>query len=155
MPESRFYSEEEADQILRKAVENSVVTGAMTRERLLATAAELGISEDAILRAERELAERREEEEQKKAEAQDLKEYRAYRWRKAWSGLSGWVSTSILLLGFNYLTSHTITWAIWPVGIWGLVELGHVVEALMSPTSRGEGFERWRRRRSRRAERLA
>ncbi|HTQ11942.1 MAG TPA: 2TM domain-containing protein [Fimbriimonadaceae bacterium] len=151
MPESRFYSEQEADQILRKAVENSVVTGAMTRDRLLATAAELGISEDAILRAEQELAAQRDDEERKRTEARELKEYRAYRWRKACSSLSGWVSTSILLIGFNLLTSHTISWAIWPVGIWGLVELGEVVQALMTPATHGERFERWRRK-HRRAE---
>ena len=151
MPESRFYDEREAEEILQLAARDSLGSGAMTRERLVATAAELGISEDAILRAEQQLAVQKEEEALKQKEAVDFKRYKAYRRRRALSSISGWFSTSIVLVGIDLLTSHQITWSIWPVGIWGLVEFGHMFEAIFSPVSRGDRFERWRRKQDQRA----
>ena len=53
MPQG-FYDEEEADAILRLAAQKPMV-GGMSRERLLATAAELGISEQAVAEAEQTL----------------------------------------------------------------------------------------------------
>jgi len=152
MPESRFYDEHEAEQILQIAARDSMGSGAMTRERLVATAAELGIPEDAIVRAEQQLAAQREEEARKKEEAAEFKQYKADRRRRAFSSLGGWVSTSILLVGLDLLTSGKITWSIWPVGIWGLIELGNVVKSLTTPSTDGERFERWRQRRRRRLE---
>ncbi|MFI5385035.1 MAG: 2TM domain-containing protein [Fimbriimonadales bacterium] len=155
MPGERFYDENEAEEILRVAVHDSHATGAMTRDRLVATAAELGIPEDAIVRAEQQIASEREEKERQKADAAELAEFKAYNRRRTWSSLGNWLGTSVILVGIDLITSHRITWSIWPVGIWGLVEIGHVIENLMSPATRGERFERWKRKRARRAERDA
>ncbi|HVT11633.1 MAG TPA: 2TM domain-containing protein [Fimbriimonadaceae bacterium] len=155
MPGERFYDEKEAEEILRLAASDSQAVTAMTRERLLATASELGITEDAVVRAEQRLAEKRAEEERQKAEAAEYAEFRASRRRQLFSSLGGWLSTSVVLVGLNLLTSHAITWSVWPVGVWGLVEFGHLLEAIFAPRNDKEQFERWRRRRRRRSERDA
>jgi hypothetical protein len=152
MPSSKFYDDNEAEEILHLALRDSADSGAMTRERLLATASELGISEEAIVRAEQELARRKETTEREKSDQALFAEYKSYHRGRVFSGLGSWASTSILLLGINFLTSGGINWSIWPVGIWGLVEVGHVLEALFSPPSKGEKFERWKRKRLKRAE---
>jgi hypothetical protein len=153
MPASKFYNEGDADEILRIAVSDSVATGAMTRERLLATASELGISEEAVERAEKQLEAQRAETERKATEAKELAEFKAYNRGKVLSSLGNWAGTSVLLLGINLLTSHGIDWALWPVGIWGLYEIGQVIENLFSHPSTGQAFERWKRREERRAAR--
>ncbi len=53
--EQKFYDEEDAEQILRLASSLSSPVGAMSRERLLATADELGISPEAVEEAERRI----------------------------------------------------------------------------------------------------
>jgi hypothetical protein len=153
MPESKFYDENEADEILRLAAGDSAIVGAMTRERLVATAAELGISADAVARAEQQMAQRRAEEEKKKAEAAELAEFKASQRRSALGELGSWFSTSILLVGIDVIISHQITWSVWPVGIWGLALLGQFAEALLSPHSQTQKFERWKRKKQRKLER--
>lgn len=155
MPGERFYDEKEAEEILRLAASDSQTVTAMTRERLLATASELGITEDAIIRAEQQLSEKRAETERQKTEASEYAEYKVSRRRQLFSGIGSWLSTSVLLVGMDLIMSHQITWSIWPVGIWGLVEIGHVLEAIFTPGNDRERFERWKRKRQRRSERDA
>ncbi|HWA83864.1 MAG TPA: 2TM domain-containing protein [Fimbriimonadaceae bacterium] len=154
MPGEKFYDEKEAEEILRLAAGDSQSITAMTRERLLATASELGITEDAVIRAEQKLAEKRADEERQKANAAEYAEFKASRWRQIFSGIGGWLSTSVMLLGINFLTAHAITWAIWPVGVWGFIELIYLLDAIFTPKNDRE-FERWKRRRRRRVERNA
>lgn len=153
MPGERFYEEKEAEEILLRAASDSMAAGAMTRARLVATAAELGIPEDAIVRAEQQIAQQREEEARQKAEAAELAEFKADSRRKLWGSLGNWLGTSVILVGIDLITTHRITWSIWPVGMWGLFEIAHFIERLMTPVTRGERFERWKRKRARRAER--
>ena len=150
---NQFYPEEEADEILRLAAGDSINTTAMTRDRLIAVAAELGISEEAVARAEQKVAAQRVAAVQEKNEAELFAQYKQKRRRSVLSSLSGWVSTSIVLIGINLLTDHAISWAIWPVGIWGLFEIGQVIEALMTPVARDERFDRWKRKQARRQDR--
>ena len=56
--EQRFYSEEEAQQILHRATTSVPATG-MSREELVRAAGEMGISAEAIERAESEIAAQR------------------------------------------------------------------------------------------------
>lgn len=155
MPGERFYDEKEAEEILRLAANDSQAITAMTRERLVATASELGIPESAITRAEQQLAEKQADAERKKVEAAEFAEYKSSRRRQLFSGIGSWLSTSVLLVGMDLIMSHGITWSIWPVGIWGLVEIGHVLEAIFTPGNDRERFERWRRKKQRRTERDA
>jgi hypothetical protein len=50
---SEFYNEEEAEAILREASRRAPIGGAMSRDRLFQTAAELGIPPEAVIEAER------------------------------------------------------------------------------------------------------
>ncbi len=151
----RFYDEHEAEEILRLAVSDSVTTGAMTRERLLATASELGISEDAVARAEQQLALQKDEVARKEAEARELAAYKADRRRAQLSEVGNWAGTSIILVGIDLITSHHITWSVWPVGMWGLVVFGTLIEQAFSPAKQDRHFERWKRKQERRAEKAA
>ena len=150
---NQFYPEEEADEILRLAAGDSINTTEMTRDRLIAVAAELGISAEAVARAEEKVAAQKVAALQEKDEAELFARYKQKRRQSVLSSLSGWLSTSVVLIGINLLTDHRIDWAIWPVGIWGLFEIGQVIEALMTPVARDERFDRWKRKQARRRDR--
>ncbi len=126
--------------------------GEMSRDRLLAAASELGLSAADIDRAEQELIEGREEEEDRQAY---LKEVR----RKALEKATSWVMTSFLLLGINLFTGGLRgghIWAIYPIGFWGIFVLKDILEFMIKNKLRQEeDFRLWRERRGRRSRRKA
>lgn len=144
MSEQRFYTEEEAHQILALANKSPLASGnAMSRDEILRTAAEMGISPEAVASAERELRE-------KNVETAEWQEYRDHVSRAHLQNVGSWIGSSILLIGINLLTSPGRWWFIWPVGIWGLVVLGTVIEHMMTkPWNDRAKFDKWRRRKNR------
>jgi hypothetical protein len=147
MPEERFYSEEEANQILRKATEHSLAPGgSLTRDELLRSAAEAGIPPEAIERAERELAAKRTDEQDRLAYQQNLS-------RKFNQSVGSWAGTSVLLFGINLLTGFDHLWCLWPIGIWGFVVLGEMLEYYFTkPWNDVEKLKRWQARRAARSQ---
>jgi len=65
--DERFYSDEQAQEILRLAARTSAGSGAISRSQLLETAAELGIQPAEVLQAEREFFEHQALESDRKA----------------------------------------------------------------------------------------
>jgi hypothetical protein len=55
---------------------------------------------------------------------------RARKIRKYYRTLTTWATTSAMLIFINLMTFDAITWAKWPVGIWGIVVLGQTIEFL-------------------------
>ena len=55
---------------------------------------------------------------------------RARKIRKYYRALTSWATTSAMLIFINLMTADAITWAKWPVGIWGIVMLGQTIEFL-------------------------
>jgi ribosomal protein L7/L12 len=143
----QFYDEEEAEQILRLAASLTSPAGAMTRERLLATAAELGITAEAVEMAERQIAKQRE------ANA-DRAEFDLVQRREFYGHLLTYVLVNGFLVVVNLVTSSAYFWALWPILGWGLGLAFHFVETFCKNSeSYQEEFEKWQAKRLRRAER--
>lgn len=139
-----FYQEEEVDEILRIAAK-SPLSGGMSRERLMATAAELGISEQAVLEAEEQMrGQRREEIEKREFEKHELHELA--------SALISYVSVNLFLVGIWYFTGRHYFWPIWPILGWGFAIVNDVVETFV-PSERKKQFEKWQKKRRRSANR--
>ena len=138
----RIYSDKEAQEILSLAARRAVSDGAMTRDRLIQAAAEMGIEPDMVLAAEREVL-------AKESKLELRREFVASRRKDFWGSLSSIGGTCLLLFGINFLTSgyHGIfsMWAIWPCGFMALSTLKHGVEYLTAATPLADNeFESWR-----------
>jgi hypothetical protein len=143
----QFYEEEEAEQILRLAASLTSPAGAMSRERLLATAAELGISPEAVEMAERQFA-------GKKAEIADRAEFDTIQRREFYGHLLSYVLVNGFLVVINILTSPTYFWAMWPILGWGLGLAFHFAETFFKNSENyREEFVKWQAKRARRLER--
>lgn len=146
MSDDRVYSEDEAHEILKLANEASVPGSTISRSELMRSAAEAGIPPEAILRAEEALS-------QQRSESTLWAEFQQSMHRRAWSGVSSWLGTSILLLGINFLTGFHSFWSAWPIGIWGLVVISEALQtAIRRPWNDRAKFERWKTKRARKGE---
>ncbi len=142
--EERFYGEDEAEQILRLASSISSSAEGMTRERLLATAAEIGISPEAVDEAERQII-------SKRTEAADRKAFDAERRRDFGTHLISFVLVNAFLCAINYLTSRGYFWEIWPLLGWGLGLAFHAAEVFLKGSDGYQKeFARWQKRQRRR-----
>lgn len=144
MNEERFYSEEEAEAILREASRiDSPSSRGMSNRDLVAAAQEMGIDATAIQEAEQRVLERRDLE-------KDRIEFEVSRRSKMREEISSYVSVSLLLIGINLFTtgfslSNGKLWLVWPVGIWGLVVLGNLIQHWMNRGNNQEQeFQKWR-----------
>ena len=145
----KFYSDEQAQEILRLAAQGSAGGAGISRSQLLETAAELGIRPEEVLHAEKALAERQQLDEDRLA-------YKKQKQRKLQQEASAWISGAILLYGIAYVTRGfhieglLATWPKWPVGFWTLKMVKESVEFFMDMTvNREPNFEHWRQKRQR------
>lgn len=148
MNEEKFYSEEEAEAILREAARLDRSGGsAQSRNRLIATAAELGISEHAVREAEMRVAESIQLD-------RDRAEFELSRKSKFRDEVVSYIGTSILLLGINFFTTGfsmhlTGMWSLWVVGIWGFSILSDMFQYYFRSKEREQAaFEKWRQKRA-------
>jgi len=140
----QFYEEDEAEQILRLAASFASPSGAMSRERLLATAAELGITPEAVEMAERQLA-------GQKSDAAERKEFDTAQRHEFYGHLVSYVLVNIFLVMINLVTDARFFWAIWVILAWGLFLAFHSVETFFRGSeSYREEFEKWQTKRRRR-----
>jgi len=143
----QFYDEDEAEQILRLAASLTSPAGAMSRERLLETAAELGITPEAVEMAEQQLAAR-------KAETADLADFDSAQRREFYGHLLTYVLVNGFLVVINVVTGASYFWALWPILGWGLGLAFHAVETFFKNSeSYHEEFEKWQRKRARKTTR--
>jgi len=136
----RFYEDEEAEQILRMAASISSPVGQLSRERLLETAAELGISPEAVETAERQFHAEKSE--------RDLEvQFQAHARSEFYAHLTTYLLVNAFLLFVNLRTSPGHPWVLWSLLGWGSGLAGHAVTVFFKG-SRGydDNFERWRLR---------
>ncbi len=139
--EQKFYDEEDAEQILRLASSLSSPVGAMSRERLLATADELGISPEAVEEAERRIN-------QSKGELLERAEFDRRIRRDFYGHLASYIVVNGFLCAIN-LWSGGYFWAIWPLLGWGIGIASSFVETFIrSSEDYQEEFEKWRAKRN-------
>ncbi|MEZ0324494.1 MAG: ribosomal protein L7/L12 [Fimbriimonas sp.] len=143
MAQKRFYDEDEAEQILKIAAKRMGNVGSVPRDQLLAAAAELGISAEDVQEAEieyqktkNELAERREF---------DLKMRRSF-----FNGLASYVLVNSGLLALDFFKDQRISWAYWPLIMWGIGIAFHAYGTFVKNSEDyEEEFDKWRMERMR------
>jgi hypothetical protein len=145
-----FYSEEEAEQILKLAA-TKFSSGGVSRDDLMQSAAELGISPEALMEAERTVMENR-------TAAQDLAEFDAYQKREFFENLTAFVTVNGFLIGIDLWTNQFWvngmhpTWSLLPFCGWGIGLFFDVVSTFVKSSSGyREEFDKWKRRRDRKA----
>jgi hypothetical protein len=139
MGRQRYRESDPVEEILTIAVKNQGGTDVSLRERLLASAAELGISEEAVLEAERQW-------QAQKAQEQELAAYRADTLRHLWTHLGVYLVINFFLCWLNMLTSHgRLDWAPYVIVSWGIGMGAHLVTALIQlKNPGGEELKNWR-----------
>lgn len=146
---NEFYAEEDAQQILRLALHKDSQSGALSRGDLVAAAAEMGVSEDALLAAERQWL-------TEGAKKRDMQLFAAERRREFFSELTTYLLVNAMLVGINLFLTPGFFWAIFPILGWG-VAIG--MQAFETFTPQGENFrrefEKWQRKREKRAKAAA
>ena len=137
----KFYSEDDAEQILRAAImqsdDTSVVSGNVSRDRLQQMAAEAGISPEALARAEREIVATRDEQRWRE-------EFRRKQRSRAMAHISSFFGTNLFMIAIWFLAGGGYFWPIWLLIFWGLGVVKDVVSA-MFPQSQGyrDGLSRY------------
>lgn len=145
--EHRITSDEDVEEILKLAIRQSHESTTDLRQRLQQTATELGITPEAIARAEQQYF-------QGKTIKEELREYDEERRRSARLHLISYIAVNLGLLGINFLSAvgdkNPSLWALYPLVGWGIglmIHLGSVY--FTKPSITDDEFLAWRRRRSR------
>ena len=126
----RKYSREEVNSILGRAIQQDA-NGELSHEDLLATAREIGISEQALETAAVELAAERHE-------RGELAELRRDQWRGFVAHLIPYAMVNALLVTINVMTTH-FPWAIFPALGWGIGLVSHLW-AVLFPTRQHQKY---------------
>ncbi|MBS1717972.1 MAG: hypothetical protein JSS72_09610 [Armatimonadetes bacterium] len=143
MDEQRFYSQEDAEEILRLASRQQF-EGGVTLSDLQRMAGELGLSPDAIQRAEAELAAQSAQAQQKALEQQKWAEFKE-RYRHSYvSEVLSSLSFVTVMTFIWYFTSHGHGhfWPIWIIMIAGLNIITKTFRQL-DPHARRRAFEKY------------
>ena len=148
MNDDRHYNEQEAEEILKLAAREASA-GGMSRQKLLETAAELGISPETVSRAEEQVRLKREvernEEEDRELRKQFIAEQRSNFVKDFWS----YIGVNAGLVGIWFMTGSSYFWPAWVLICWGM---GLLVDFFTTYLSKDEAkYQRWRRRRFRKS----
>ena len=144
---NRFYEEGEAEEILRTALRHSDA-GAIDRGRLISMAAELGISEEAISRAEAHLERERGAEQKKRQDELDRLAFRRHVRSRFWADFSSYLSVNAFLIAIWYFMGGGYFWPFWVLAGWGIGVISEFIGTFFGHSHRD--FERWKRKQKRR-----
>lgn len=140
-------NDEDVDEVLKLALRKQGRGDPGLRERLLATAEELGISENEIIEAELEYA-------RTKKERVEFLEFKQRQVREFREHFFVYIVINTMLVGINFVTTGTVSWAIWPILGWGIGLAFHAWGSLNTGSETfQEEFAAFRRRRLRKRER--
>jgi len=139
MPDEHLKNDNDVDEILRLAIrEEGMSDDTALRARMNATASELGISPEALARAE---AKYRQDLVQGNQEA----EFEAYRKREYYGHLTAYVLVNIFLCAIWFVTSKGSFWPFWSMLGWGLGLAFHTVHTfLVKPDDYEAEFAKWK-----------
>ena len=143
-------NDEDVEEILKRAIRQETVEGTTLRERLSMAASELGISDEALLRAE---AEYRAEKSTENLRAEFVKTRR----NNAKSEALGLLTPILIVLAIDFFTFNMLfgglSWSLLVSGILLAVMIGKLIPVIFNPEGTEEDFEKWARRRERKARR--
>jgi hypothetical protein len=150
MSANRFYEEGEAQELLRRAL-HQTDTGAIDRQRLILMAAELGITEDALTRAEAEMAREQETVAAQQQQDRDRSAYRKNRRKGFWADLSSYISVNGFMVAIWWFTGAGYFWPGWLMAAWGMGVASDFFGSFFGFSEKE--FERWQRRQARKNQR--
>lgn len=140
----RFYTEEEAEQILSLATKRTLNPDRLTRDRLLAAAAELGLSPEDVQAAEHELS-------QKDTDLADRKAYHYHLRQEFLQHVATYLFVNVFLTVVNLMTNPHKLWVVWVLLCWGLGMAFHAYSTFFARGTEYEReYQRWVRRRNKR-----
>jgi hypothetical protein len=143
MSEQPHYNDTDAEEILRIASRDSAL-GGMSRDRLMQTAAELGISPDAVLRAEEQMVKEREAN-RVKAEDELLRtQYDQQRRRRFLTEFLTYVGVNAGLIGIWAMSGASYFWPGWVLVGWGIGVVTDFVKTFFDTDE--AKFQRWKKR---------
>ena len=148
MADNRIRSDEDIEEILRLAVRQGHEGTADLRKRLEESAGELGISPEALQRAEQQYFSKRGVEE-------ELREYQENRRRGAIGHLIAYLVVNLGLFLINRVTDPGEAWHLFPLLGWGIglfIHLGSVF--FVKPAITDDEFRSWRRQKHRALKRM-
>jgi hypothetical protein len=134
----QFYDEVEVEEILKLAASKSSPMKGMSRQNMLAAAAELGIPVEAVEDAEREFLHQRQEDEERRAFNKEFK-------GEFYGHLLTYVLVNTGLVIWNLVSQGRLTFAAVTMLIWGFFLVIHFFEAF-NPHSEEykKSFRKWR-----------
>lgn len=163
MSRQQHYSDEEAEEILRRSIARQAQQGGflsehaaadaqarpgVTPERLQQMAAELGVSPATLQQAEADFRQQRATEEEHRA----FRQHRRDEWIEH---LVTYVVVNAFLLALNWYRQHAITWALFPLLGWGIgVALNTLEQFQTSGDDYEKEFLKWRKKRRRRMKQM-
>lgn len=143
-------NDEDVDEILKLALRRHAADDGDLRQRLVASAAELGIDPAALEAAEEEYR-------TKKWREEALAKFHKQRWNGFLGHFWTYVSVNLGLVVMNLVSSPQSMWAIWPIMGWGIGLASHAIGVISNrenPTDEqlraGITPEEWDSRRTRR-----
>lgn len=153
MPDSgqRFYDDDEANAILRLAAQEGATTTGVDRNKLFDMAAELGISPEAVARAEQQVEKQRLIDAAAAEEGQLRAAYQRKRRDDFWSNLAGFLGFNAMLIGIWFFTGRDYFWPGWVLAFWGAAVIGDLFKTFAIKADFEQGFERYKRKRQRRS----
>jgi hypothetical protein len=135
------YTDEEANAILRRAVERMPMKDEMSHEQLEKIASEIGITPEALRQAEVDY----------KAEDGQREQYRLFLAHERGmfkSHLYSYIGVITSLFILNFVTSREYWWFLWPAFAWGLGLFFHSVRVYARDNSMHiEAYNTWLRQR--------
>ncbi|MCE9558102.1 MAG: hypothetical protein K8R88_04055, partial [Armatimonadetes bacterium] len=136
---------EEAEAILKTAARVDTTSGPMTSEQLIALGAEVGLTPEQILAAEKQHLNDRVIQAGSEQKSTLLAQYRARLSSKIKESVGSWLGGSLLMLAISYFTSGQIaSWALLVIGIWGASTLSNVIQYFVNrPNEHDPRFLRW------------
>jgi hypothetical protein len=141
----RFYSEEEAHQILNLASKDVPIDG-MSREELVKAAREMGISVEAIERAEAQV--QQQQSERRRAEEDRLlyQKFKHHLRLKFWGSISRHLGEIAFFVGLWYLCGAGYFWPMWVLFFIVLGIISDLADVMFDSTRRQRKFEKWKAR---------
>lgn len=145
-PSNEFYSEEDVQTILRLASQSGAQAG-LSRDQLLQMAQEIGLSQEAVARAESQLAKVKEEAAAKAEEAESRIEYRSQVMGSFRGHAISYVAVNLGLVMTWLATTNPPNhdfWPIYPMLGWGFGLIGHLT-SVFNKGAFEEGFRQWQK----------
>ena len=156
--DSHIRSDEDVEAILRLAVQQSATDSASLRERMRATANELGITDAQLAAAEE--AYRREMERQTEAaaeaelEAADWKLFRKTQVHDFFQHFGTYIAVNAFLAFIDFRDGG-FGWFYWPLMGWGIGIAIHLASVLAAYSDENQTeFQKWRKKRRKRSKSL-